>query len=137
MIRYKCGYKYQLYEDYEVQTKIIPIQDVRTRFLDLTERGLLTIRAGYAWDGPSGPAIDTATFMRASLVHDALYQLIREGFLERGWRDEADNEMRRICVEDGMSRFRAWYAYHAVSVFGGRVGMKPRSVHVAPKGGDR
>ena len=28
---------------------------------------------GYAWDGPSGPTIDTPDAMPASLVHDGLY----------------------------------------------------------------
>ncbi len=31
---------------------------------------------------PNGPTIETKTFMRASLVHDALYQLMREEHLE-------------------------------------------------------
>ncbi|MDH3345874.1 MAG: hypothetical protein OEL75_01675, partial [Kiritimatiellaceae bacterium] len=44
-----------------------------------------------------------------SLVHDALYQLMREGFLPESCREDADQELHRICREDGMCRFRAWY----------------------------
>ncbi|MDA8018651.1 MAG: hypothetical protein MPN21_14515 [Thermoanaerobaculia bacterium] len=36
------------------------------------------IEAGYAWNGATG-AIDTPSFRRASLIHDGLYQLMREG----------------------------------------------------------
>jgi len=43
--------------------------------------GGLLIKAGYSWDGPSGSAIDTKNFMQGSLVHDALYQLLRENIL--------------------------------------------------------
>ena len=46
--------------------------------MSLNESGCLQIAAGYAWDGASGPTIDTRNSMIASLVHDALYQLIRE-----------------------------------------------------------
>jgi hypothetical protein len=41
---------------------------------------------GYAWNGPSGPTLDTRNFMRGSLVHDALYQLMREGRMDNGLR---------------------------------------------------
>ena len=56
--------------------------------------------------------------MRGSLVHDALYQLMREGLLDLGWRETADQELRRVCLEDGMSAIRAWWVYKAVR-FGG------------------
>ncbi|HTE65830.1 MAG TPA: DUF1353 domain-containing protein, partial [Candidatus Binatia bacterium] len=92
--------------------------DVHAEFLSMTPDGELTIRAGYAWDGPSGPAIDTANFMRGSLVHDALYQLIRERYLSIVVRDAADSLLRDICREDGMSRLRAWWVYRAVSRHG-------------------
>lgn len=68
-------------------------------------------------DGPSGPTIDTKEFMRGAFVHDALYQLIREGHLLMRDRKQADKILRRMCIEDGMSRFRAWYVYEAVSRF--------------------
>ncbi len=42
------------------------------------EKGVLTIRAGYRWDGPSTPRnIKLMANMRASLVHDAIYDLMR------------------------------------------------------------
>jgi len=77
--------------------------------------GYLTIHKGYAWDGPSGPAIDTRNFMRGSLIHDALYQLMREKQLDKTiYRKKADRLLQKICGEDGMSSLRAWGVYQAV-----------------------
>ena len=89
-------------------------------FLAIDEYGRMTIRAGYAWDGASGPAINTETFRCGSLIHDALYQLIREGALPQSFRKQADQILREICIEDGMWRVRAWWVYRAVRVFGGK-----------------
>jgi len=133
-IEYKSGYKYQMASDYSIDVDAFPKDDISQSFLGLTKEGLLTIRYGYAWDGPSGPTIDTKTFMRGSLVHDALYQLLRMGLLPPEHRLTADQELRRICREDGMNRIRAWYAYHAVRLFAYDYsiaeGKKP--VHTAP-----
>ncbi len=74
---YKGGYKYQLHESYEVTVRINPPEDIKTEYISLDQMGHLVLQKGYAWDGPSGPTIDTGDFMRGSLVHDALYQLMR------------------------------------------------------------
>jgi len=117
-IHYRSGYKYQLAEEYRVNVVINAKRaedggqtsgGIKTEYTDLSADGVLTIRAGYAWDGPSGPAIDTKSFMRGSLVHDALYQLMRNNLLPASCREDADQELHRICREDGMNRFRAWY----------------------------
>ena len=85
-------YKYVLTEQY---THPEPFDELKGRSVDgshlrLTPDGLLTIKEGYAWDGPSGPAPDLAYLLRAALVHDALYQLIRIGALEPRHRGAAD-----------------------------------------------
>lgn len=108
-IRYRSGYKYQLVEHYSVEVNIRPAEPIDTDYIALTTAGLLTVKKSYAWDGPSGPTIDTKNFMRGSLVHDALYQLMRDGYLPETFRETADIELHRICREDGMSKFRAWY----------------------------
>ena len=118
-IYYRDGYKYQLVASYEIKTSIHPGKDVDTDYITLDINGNLTIKKGYAWDGPSGPTIDTPSFMRGSLIHDALYQLIREELVDFSWRKEADKELVRICKEDGMSALRAWWIYQGVR-FGGR-----------------
>ena len=110
------GYKYELMEDVCIPTKIKG--PIVTKYGSVLEN-MLIIRDGYAWDGPSGPTIDTATFMRGSLVHDFYYQLMREGRISAYyWREYADQELRRICIEDGMNKFRAWYVYWAVRIWG-------------------
>lgn len=120
IISYKGGYKYQLCESYTVFISIKPPMPILTQYIDLYTDGRLVIKEGYAWDGPSGPTIDTQTFMRGSLVHDALYQLMREDHLSRiEYREEADKILRQLCLEDGMWHIRAWWVYWGVRFFGG------------------
>jgi len=113
-ILYKGGYKYQLVEDYTHHLNIQLTTFIKDDFLCLMHDGTLQIKKGYAWDGPSGPTFDTRNFMRGSMVHDALYQLMRSGKLGAEYREEADKELRRLCIEDGMSKVRAWWVYKAV-----------------------
>ena len=128
-IQYKKGYKYQLYKDYSVRTCITPKTKIiipETHFsrpyIILDANGNLSIYRGYAWDGASGPTIDTSSTMRPALVHDALYQCLRQRGdhfqdVERV-RELADNLFYRMCREDGMDWFRAKYFYWAVRLFG-------------------
>ena len=111
-------YKYQLMEPYKLQISIKGYT-VDTFYLKLDVAGWLQMSEGYAWDGPSGPTIDTLNFMRGSLVHDALYQLIRLEKLPVRYKEYADLLLKKICLEDGMSNFRANYVYIAVKLFGG------------------
>lgn len=85
----------------------------------ILEHRVLTVMEGYGWDGASGPAIDTEDFMRGSMIHDALYEIIGK----KGWfklRKAADKELVQICKEDGMPWVRRSYTYRAVRIFGGR-----------------
>ncbi|MBI5439391.1 MAG: DUF1353 domain-containing protein [Nitrosomonadales bacterium] len=117
-IEYNDGYKYQLKETYSLPIEIQPDADITTPFIRLDTRGNLTLVKGYAWDGPSGPTIDTLNFMRGALVHDALYQLMRENELDNDkFREAADRILQRICKEDGMWSLRAWWVYHGVRLF--------------------
>lgn len=118
MIKYKDGYKYQLAETYEVETGLHHTENIQTDLICLTVTGKLTIRKHYAWDGASGPTIDTKSSMRGSLVHDALYQLIRMGLLPTHYKDEVDLLFEKICKEDGMWTVRASLWERAVSLFG-------------------
>lgn len=118
-IAYREGYKYQVSETCTVVTDIHPDNTIETEYINLDKNGVLTIREGYAWDGPSGPTFDTLNFMRGSLYHDCCYQLMREGYLPKSCRDDADLLLWKTCLEDGMSRVRAWYVYKAVRKFAG------------------
>ena len=98
-IKYRSDYKYQLANKYELYTSITPPQKIESDFLDLSLSGKLVVKKGYAWDGPSGPVIDTKENLRASLVHDALYQLMRRDFLKtRTYRKAADELFRDMMM---------------------------------------
>ena len=97
-IRYRSGYRYQLQADYSVFIGLLGYK-IRTDFITLTESGWLTIRKGYAWDGATGLPSTPRSLMRASLVHDAMYQLIRNGLFDR--RDVADEVFFEFAQEDG------------------------------------
>jgi hypothetical protein len=124
-IFFKKGYKYQLNHDYSASIPFKPASDINSDYIILSNEGGLTIKKGYAWDGPSGPTIDTLNFMRGSLVHDALYQLMREGSLDKGkYRKPADRLLQNMCREDGMSSIRAWWVYQGLR-FGGDPAADP------------
>ena len=116
-IRYRSGYRYQLATSYSVFIGLLGYK-IRTDFITLTESGWLTIRKGYAWDGATGLPSTPRSLMRASLVHDAMYQLIRNGLFDR--RDVADELFFEFAQEDGfmaaplalwiVERFGAGYA---------------------------
>ncbi len=116
-IKYKNGFKYQLFETYSVNVGIFPEKMIHCDYIRLTKSGLLIIRKGYAWDGPSGPTYDSTDSMRGSLVHDALYQLMRLGLLPESSRAKADKILHDICTEDGMIPVRADLWEEAVKLF--------------------
>jgi len=135
-ISYKSGYKYQLEKEYVAEIPIVPSQNIATEYIELNEEGLLSIKKGYAWNGPSGPAIDTLNFMRGSLVHDALYQLMRNEKLDiNQHRKPADELLRKMCRKDGMSWIRAWCAYFGLRIFGETAAhhKNKKKAHSAPK----
>jgi hypothetical protein len=120
-------YKYQLLEDHEEPIDIQLDADIETPFVRLSKDGVIWIRREYSWDGPSGPTLDTKTFMRGSLIHDSLYQLMRLSKLDHTkHRKQADAILRKICIDDGMMKLRAWYVYRSVRLFGGK-SARPRS----------
>ena len=119
MIKYKKGYRFQTVADYVVKIDIFPKADIETHFLNLSKKGWLKIGHGYAWNGASGTiTIQTDSIIRGSLIHDALYQLIRMELLNNDFREAADIELKKACLEDGMFSWRAWYVYRAVRWFG-------------------
>jgi len=137
-IKYKSGYKYQLNEEYQQTIDVVPEIDVSSEggYVSLTKEGELTIKKGYAWDGPSGPTRDTPNFMRGSLVHDALYQLMRNELLKRKRdKDPADRLLQKMCREDGMSRLRAWVVYKGLQIGGKAATLEEnkKEVITAPK----
>lgn len=134
-ICYRHGFKYQLVEDYlhKLPFELCQGEPVDTKFFCYDPAaGTLLIREGYAWDGPSGPSFDTKTFMRGSLVHDAGYQLMREGKMPRSTKPHWDRHMQEICKVDGMFGPRAWWCFKAVEQFGMDATIRNKNILVAP-----
>lgn len=129
-IQYRAGYKYQLAETYTHVTMIYPsvvvpgavgleVNEVKTDFIFLDHVSNLTIKAGYAWDGPSGPVRDTHRNLRASLIHDAFYQLMRLGKLPRDpYKALADTLFYTMCRADGVFGPLAWLYLQGLRRFG-------------------
>ncbi len=123
-------WKYRLYKTYKQKINIQGLNITLSSYgkvFGMIKKNMVTIKRGYAWDGPSGPTIDTKNFMRGSLIHDFLYQCIREGLLGKGYRKFADQLLRDMCREDGMSWFRASYIYLGVRFFAG-FAVEPKQV---------
>lgn len=129
-------YRFITAERFEVEAGIVrPGEaEVGNSYVRLRPDGLLIIAAGYAWDGASGPIAQSADVIRGSLVHDSLYQLMRESLLPVSWRAHADNLLRDMCIADGMPHWQAQMVHAAVSTFGGVFAApeKPLPVLVAP-----
>ena len=132
-LTYKAGYKYQVVEDFHYNVDIKGFEVKLDGFLSLTRDGVLTVHAGYAWDGASGPAINTVNFRRGSLIHDALYQLIENDKIPFSYRKRADDVLIEICKEDGMSTARCWWVKLAVNTFGIRAIESHNPVLFAPE----
>jgi len=129
-IKYSKGYKYYLREDYTIYIPVYPSEFIDCEFFSITTKGELCIYRKYAWNGASGPTIDTKSTMRGSLVHDVGYQmlrLIRSGVIQLdhteelldGWRKIFDRLLHNICEEDGMWKIRAGVWWRAVEWFAG------------------
>lgn len=132
-IQYKKGYKYQLHNDYKFKVSIPISREYRSDFLDCDVAGNICVKKGYAWDGATC-AIDTDTFMRGAMIHDVLYQLIREGSINQKYRVKADEILDLILTCDGMSFFRRFYVKKALALFGSKAAdpKSKRQVLIAP-----
>lgn len=136
-IRYREGYKYQLAESYELDLSHYGFRPViraksGNAWVSIDADSILRIRKTYAWDGDSGPARDTLASYRASLVHDALYQLIRIGALRPTDKGRADQVYRDILRENGMWTPRVWWRAQALRLFGANALTRERPVLTAP-----
>lgn len=118
-IQYSSGYKYQMRRDYPYKlpspfgpfcARVHVPEPLNPFFLVLPSTALYIFR-GYAWDGASGPTIDTKSSMRGSLLHDVIYQAIRLEILPADCRLLADLLLYRVLIEDKMWPLRAqtWF----------------------------
>jgi hypothetical protein len=115
------GYKYTLAKDYSVPLYGFHGVSFAATHFSVEEDGVLTVKAGYAWDGASGPTWDTRDTLTPTLVHDALYQAIRTGMLPEDRRFDVDLEFYRLMRErtsSALGHFRAFYFFAGVRLFG-------------------
>ena len=81
-IKYKDGYRYQLQEDYILQTPVKPDFTIANPpYYVLTTDGTLYIREGFAWDGATW-CPEWLVPPECSLPHDAFCQMLRWGKLD-------------------------------------------------------
>lgn len=102
-IRYrKVGSWNVLEEMTKIYTDIMLPYPIKTKYLELNTIGLLTIHEGYAWNGASGPTIDTPDTIRGSLYHDALCQLKALGYISEAHAPQIHSLLRDVCEDDAL-----------------------------------
>ena len=96
-------------------------KEYEDHFLSLSKNGQLNIKRDFLF-GASGPTIDTESSRRASLVHDAIYHLSDNGVFKGCCSDDmrtlADKLLYKICLEEGMWKFRAKAWLIVLNMFG-------------------
>lgn len=131
-LKYKSGYRYKLEEMY-LQTLPFDVFDASVRGWVVIVDHRLAVSNGYAWDGAStGLPWTPKKWLRPSLVHDALYQLIRESQLPMTFRRDADDVFYRLLRENRVNIVLATVAYWAVRICGNYFLRKGRQTKEAP-----
>lgn len=114
---------YQLAKPFQVMTKIKPDKVITIENIVMYPTGLLVMDKNYVSDGPSGPTIDTKSSIRGAFVHDAGYRLMRRSMLPIETRKAWDEEIRDLCIEDGMYVWRAKLWYRMLRLFAAKNAM--------------
>ena len=146
IIEYWCDEdapNYVLCEKVSIQTPIAIESSLTVRgasgysYIDMETDGLLTINAEYAWDGATGIP-DNKKNIFASLVHDALYQILRddhqrdEPLLDdtsrKQFRQRADKLFKDLYRKNGANGlvdiFWTALAYNVLRLCGKRASQK-------------
>ena len=124
-MKYRDGYKNVIFEDIEFDVPIFPPRDITSEYVDLTMDGVLRVKRNFAFDGPSGPTFEKLfpwwyrNTITPATAHDALYSLMRDGFLSGANRKKADQVLRDMMIERGVSKLRANFWYRAVQAGAG------------------
>lgn len=122
-------YRFETLEAYTFSVAGLP--DIDTEYITIRS-GRITIAPRYAWDGATGwpkKLKHPKCLIQSSLVHDAIYQLMREGKIDRKkWRKYADRMLQLISIEDGMNVVLAAIVYRVVRIAGKKSTM-PEKKH--------
>lgn len=129
------AYKYKL-EENELRKTPLGGYEFDNRYMSMLDDGTLLIKQGYAWDGSSIPYKGLIRVLslwqydgdryckKASLIHDALCQAMREKLLSALHKFDADLLYYQMCIEGGMSKKQAVMRYKALRKFGD-IGIQP------------
>lgn len=117
-------YKFKVEENFSIELPI-KIADFEQPYAT-SKNGILEIKKGYAWDGASGPVINTQNTLIASLVHDVLYQAMRLNLIKPNKvnRKIADKNFFEILKMNGVNSVRRTVWYLAVRLFGKKSTVK-------------
>lgn len=128
-MRYWCPKTYELQETICINSGLNPITPLSVAgYIALYTNGVLKIRAGYAWNGADVIPDDDGN-MLASLIHDALYQLMRvaytdngnrpmAGIVRRTFRKQADILFRDLYIQNGGRVLWVWVCYLVLRIVG-------------------
>ena len=120
----KYKYKFKVEENFSIELPF-KIPDFVHPYASLKD-GILSVKRGYAWDGASGPIINTRDTLVASLVHDVLYQAMRLNLIKSSKenRQVADKNFFEILKMNGVNSIRRKVWYFAVRLFGKKSTIK-------------
>ena len=120
----KYKYKFKVEENFSIELPF-KITDFVHPYASLKD-GILSVKRGYAWDGASGPIINTRDTLVASLVHDVLYQAMRLNLIKSSKenRQIADKNFFEILKMNGVNSIRRKVWYFAVRLFGKKSTIK-------------
>jgi len=125
--KYSKGFKYITREQIIQICDILPLGLWVDHELITLEPSRIIIKERYAWDGPSGLTIDTKNTHYPSLIHDAFYQLMREGYLDsKIYRKAVDDLFLELLKEEGMCYLRRMLWYKMVRKYGAKYASKKK-----------
>ena len=133
-MKYKRNWKYEVNEYiWETCTLGITKDYLHQSGLFIVTSIGVGVSPGYHWDGPSGPTIDTADSMLGSLIHDVLYQTLREAGDIGLKRKVADKLFLTLLKREGMwwLKRNAWYLGVRA---GGKRYTKPARMRISTEG---
>ena len=117
-------YKFKVEENFSIELPF-KIPDFEHPYAS-SKDGILSVKKGYAWDGASGPIINTRDTLVASLVHNVLYQAMRLNLIKSSKenRQIADKNFFEILKMNGVNSIRRKVWYFAVRLFGKKSTIK-------------